>query len=376
MKFRMTMVVLCATLSRAAAAATAAGAAAPATPPARGLTAEVERFAADFLPWEPETRVSAHPSPKEDVKGFHAYAIERKGKYDKLDVKVTYLVSDDEKWIFTGNVIKNGQAQNRTQAIRTDADIVGIGDYFSKMFGAKARAFLDAAGDRAGMKAVRVEIDTGYFSQPLHYYVEPDASVFLMGTMWKIGEPAPEQRKAMMDLASSPSYGADAPKITLVEYADMECPFCKRRGLQMDKLMEKYGSRLQIRRYYKFYPLWASHHWSTKAASAAACLQNFSPDLVFRFKQICYDNQETLTLDRLDQQVFDFVDGVGISRKDFLACYLQEPSFSAIRRDMNEGGYLGVNSTPTYYANGIEVYWLPDDVMEEFLKSGAATKKR
>jgi len=364
------------TLLLLGAAAARAAAPVPSAVPARGGEAAVERFAAEYLPWEPDSKVTVRPAPKDDVKGFHAYAIERKGKYEKLDAKVTYFASADEKWIFAGQVIKNSQPQNRTAEIRSDADIAGISDYFSKMFGARSRAFLDPAGDRAGMKAVRIEIDTGYFSQPLHYYVEPDGSVFFMGTMWKLGESVPEQRLALMNLASSPSYGADPAKITLVEYADMECPFCKKRGEQMDKLMEKYASKLQIRRYYKFFPLWVAHHWSTKAASAAACFQNSSPDLVFRFKQICYDNQETLTLDRLDQQVFDFVDGAGISRKDFLACYLQEPSFAAIRRDMNEGGYLGVNSTPTYYANGIEIYWLPDDLMEEFLKSGAATKKR
>jgi len=375
MKIRMTTFLLV--------GAAAAGSATPAAPPApapapasRGNTAAVERFVSEYLPWEPESKVAARPSPKDDVKGFHAYAVERKGKYEKLDTKATFLVSADEKWIFAGQVIKNSQPQNRTATIRTDADIAGVSEYFSKMFGARARAFLDPAGDRADLKAVRIEVDTGYFSQPLHYYVEPDGSVFFMGTMWKISESAADQRRALIDLASSPSYGADTPKITLVEYADMECPFCKRRGEQMDKLMEKYGAKLQIRRYYKFFPLWVAHHWSTKAASAAACLQNASPDLVFRFKQICYDNQETLTLDHLDQTVFDFVDAAGIPRKDFLACYLQEPSFAAIRRDMSEGGTLGVNSTPTYYANGIEIYWLPDDVMEDFLKSGAATKKR
>jgi protein-disulfide isomerase len=320
--------------------------------------------------------VTARPSPKDDVRGFHAYAIERKGKYEKLDVKVNYFVSADEKWVFTGSVIKNNKPQNQTAVIRTDADIVGIGEYFSKMFGTKARAFLDPAADRAGLKAVRVEIDTGYFSAPMHYYVQPDGAEFFMGSIWKLGESAPEQRRAMIDLSQSPAYGADSAKVTIVEYADMECPFCKKRGQQMDKLMEKYGAKLQIRRFYKFFPLWASHHWSTKAASAAACLQRFSPDLVFRFKQICYDNQETLTLDRLDQQVFDFVDAAGVPRKDFLGCYLQDASFAAIRRDMSEGALLGVNSTPTYYVNGTEIYWLPDEVMEEYFKSGAATKKR
>ena len=42
----------------------------------------------------PGNRLEGHrpPAPKEDVKGFH-YAIERKGKYEKLDAKVTYLAS-------------------------------------------------------------------------------------------------------------------------------------------------------------------------------------------------------------------------------------------------------------------------------------------
>jgi protein-disulfide isomerase len=302
--------------------------------------------------------------------------IERKGKYDKLDAKENMLVSADGKWIFTGNVVKNSQSQKMTAEIKSDADIAGIGDYFSKMFGSRAQAHLEAPLDKAGVKAVRVEVDTGYFSQPLHYYVEPDGSVFLMGSLWKLGENAAEQRMELIDLSQSPSYGADNPKIQLVEYADMECPFCKRRGQQMDKLMDKYSAKDGIRRYYKYYPLWVPHHWSTRAASAAVCLQKFSPDLVFKFKQICYDNQETLTLDRLDQQVFDFIDAAGIPRKDFLACYLQDASFAAIRRDMNEGGFLGVNSTPTYYANGVEIYWLPDDVMEEYLKSNPAAKKK
>ena len=368
---RIRTLLLC--LSLAPAGFAAASAPAPAS---RGLAAEVERFAAEYLPWEPESRVTAKPDPKSDIRGFHAWMIERKGKYEKLDAKQNMFVSADEKWIFTGNVVRNSQPQNVTAVIRTDADISGIGEYFSKMFGSRARAYLDAAADRAGVKAVRIEVDTGYFSQPLHYYVEPDGSVFMMGSLWKIDEPVAGQRMALIDLSQSPAYGADNPKIAVVEYADMECPFCKRRGQQMDKLMDRYGAKLGIRRYYKFYPLWVTHHWSTKAASAAACLQKLSSDLVFKFKQLCYDNQDTLTLERLDQQVFDFIDSAGIPRKDFLACYLQDASFAALRRDMNEGGYLGVNSTPTYYVNGVEIYWLPDEIMEDYLKSGLATKKK
>jgi protein-disulfide isomerase len=243
------------------------------------------------------------------------------------------------------------------------------------LFRSKAEAHLDPAMDRAGMKGVRIELDTGYFSQPLHYWIESDGSALLMGEFWKLAESVAEQRRGKIDLNYAPATGVDSPKIQMVEYADMECPFCKKRGQQMDKLMEKYATKLGIRRYYKFYPLWAGHIWSTKAASAGVCLSRISPDLLFRFKQLCYDNQESLTLSRLDQLIFDFVDGSGVDRKQFLSCYLQEASFAQVRHDMDEGGALGVNSTPTYYLNGVEIYWLPDDVMEDYLKSLLARKK-
>jgi protein-disulfide isomerase len=345
---------------------------------ARNLAPEVERFALEFFPWEPENRVTVKAAPERDAAGMHAYAIERKGKYEKLDTKTTFYITPDEKLIFTGSVIKNSANQEETRPIRTNQDVVGVAGYFSKLFRARARAFLDPNGDRGGLKAVTVEVDTGFFSQPLHEFIATDGSYFFQGELWKLDESVASQRRAIMDLSDSPAEGVAQPKITMVEYADMECPFCKKRGLQMDELMKKYAQRLQIRRYYKYYPLWVNHVWSTKAASAAVCLSKTSPDLVFKFKKLCYEHQETLTVAGIDEQAFNFVDASGVPRNDFVSCYLKEASFAPIRRDMDEGVRLGVMSTPTYYLNGVEIYWLPDEVMEDYLKTllGGAAKKK
>jgi protein-disulfide isomerase len=58
-----------------------------------------------------------------------------------------------------------------------------------------------------------------------------------------------------------------------------------------------------------------------------------------------------------------------VSRTDFLSCYLREESFDRIRRDIEEGYRLGVSSTPTYYVDGMEVFWVEDRVMEDFLRT-------
>jgi protein-disulfide isomerase len=343
---------------------------------AADLTAQVRQFAVDYFPWEPDTRITVKTSPSLDCAGLHAYTVERKGKYEKLDATQTWLISPDEKWIFTGVIIRNSAEQNKTRPVESNEDVVGVATYFSQLFHAKAQARLDPSNDRAGVKALTVVIDTGTFYQTLHEAISSDASCFFFGQWWRFDQSLFAQRKAIMNLSDAPAQGAAQPKITMVEYADMECPFCKKRGQKMDKLMETWGPKLGIRRYYKYYPLWTNHVWSTRAASAAACFSRVSPDLVFKFKELCYERQETLTLAGIDELVFNFADANGMSREDFLGCYLREPSLSVIQRNVEEGGRLGVSSTPTYYLNGVEINWLPDDVMEEYLKSLASPPKK
>lgn len=341
----------------------------PASAQAQSPGPQVKKFAEEFLPWEPDSRVTVVPSRKESFSGFEAFKVDRKGKYDKLDTTVFYYVTRDHKYIFAGNLIKNSIAPNKTRAIKIDADVSGVGDLYASLYNAKAQAALNPKDDLGGLKAVTISMDTGYFSQAVECWVEPDASYLFMGTFWKLGESVYAQRKALMDLSSSPWTGVSSdPRITMVEYADMECPFCKKRGLEMDKLMDQYAAKLGIRRYYKYFPLWSTHVWSTRAASAGVCLARDSMPLLFKFKNLCYQDQEKLTVESLDHLAFDVADSAGIARAQFSSCYLQPSSFTDIRRDMAEGVRLGVNSTPTYYLNGVEIYWLPDGVMEDYLK--------
>lgn len=338
--------------------------------------AAVEHFAQEYLPWEPESRVTARPEPAQDLAGFHAWSIERKGKYEKLEVKATYLVSDDGQWIFTGNLVKNTADQKKTRPITSNEDLAGVSGYFSGLFHSRATAVLDKPADRAGLKGVSVLLNTGYFTQPVRAYVEADGSGLLVGQIWKLHESVPAQRRAIMDLSDSASQGPASAKYTIVEYADMECPFCKKRGLQMDRLMDEYSGKLSLRRVYRYYPLWVNHVWSPKAASAAVCLSHYNPNYVFQFKKLAYENQDTLTVAGIDELAVNFAEANNVPKGEFLSCYLHDASFATVRRDMDEGGHLGVISTPTYYINGVEIYWLPDDVMEEYLKTLLGASRR
>src|SRR6266545_3892474 len=162
---------------------------------------------------------------------------------------------------------------------------------------------------------------------------------------------------------------ADA-AVTIVEYADMECQYCRFRGRQLDKLLAANAGVASVRRHYKFFPLWSHHAWSMKAASAGDCLFRLAggPSL-FRFKELVYGRQENLSVSAIDELAITSAEGEGVSRSDYLACYLRDDSFDRVRKDMEEGYRLGVNSTPTYFVDGTQINWVEDKVMEDFLRT-------
>jgi len=177
------------------------------------------------------------------------------------------------------------------------------------------------------------------------------------------------ERRHRIDLSANRASGPAAAAVQVVEYADMECSYCKFRGLQMDHLLEANAGIVNVRRHYKFFPLWMSHVWAMKAASAGDCIAKFAGPALFDFKKAVYARQETMTVSGIDELAITTAEAKGISSADFLSCYLQDDSFNRVRKDIEEGYRLNVTSTPTYFIDGTEISWVDDKVMEDFLRT-------
>src|SRR5579859_4397709 len=72
-------------------------------------------------------------------------------------------------------------------------------------------------------------------------------------------------------LDGSPARGGEQGHVTLVEFADFECPFCQQLAPKLDAMLEK--RRDQVRFVYKFFPLKVHPH-GVPAAKAAIAAQN------------------------------------------------------------------------------------------------------
>jgi protein-disulfide isomerase len=334
-------------------------------PSAGTIESELVAFAANYLPFDPESKITVEKS-SEPLPGFQAYKVHRKGRFEKLKVDKVVYISDDGKWFFAGDTVTNTDPK----PVKGASDLSWLDSKFSEIFHSRVHTQLTPDRDAGGLKGVAVSLETGYFPVHLPGYVTADGRYFLQGTLWDFHTDPRAERRRRIDLSANRATGQANATVQVVEYADMECGYCRFRGLQMDRLLEANVGIVNVRRHYKFFPLWMGHVWSMKAASAGDCIFKFAPGpAMFKFKSAVYARQDTLTVSGIDELAFATAEAEGISTADFLSCYLREDSLARVRKDIEEGYRLGVNSTPTYFIDGTEISWVEDKAMEDYLRT-------
>ena len=363
MKTRVLGFVLVATLGSFAVARAATVLQAAKAPPPSGVEARLPGYLNNYLSYDPASKVTVEKST-DRVSSFQGYKVKRTGKYPKLAVEKTVYVSDNGKWFFDGDTVANPNPK----PVETALDLAWLEARTSALYRTKSKVILVPDRDAAGLKALVVAVESGFGAMRVPGYVTRDGAKFMNGMLWDFQMDPREERKKRIDLSQGRFEGKPDGAITLVEYADMECGYCRFRGLQMDQLLAA-NSQLSYKRYYKFFPLWFSHTWSMKAASAADCIVRFHKPAMWDFKKQVYSQQAVMTVSGIDELALTFAEGSGIPRADFLNCYLRDESLADIRKDLDEGQRLGVKSTPTYFIDGTEITWVEDKVMEDFLRT-------
>lgn len=328
--------------------------------------AAVQAYYAKFVPFDPESKVTVEKAA-DRISGMQGWKVHRKGRYEKLNVDKVVFVSDDGKWFFGGDPPLANPAPH---PVHSAADLGWLQQKFNELFRTTVRLVLVPERDAGMYKGMATTVETGYGPVRMPGFVSSDGKTYLQGPLWDFQMDPREDRRRRIDLSLNRASGPANGSVNIVEFADMECGYCKMRGLQMDRLLEANAGIVNARRHYKFFPLWFGHVWAMKAASAADCIfHGAGAAPMFRFKEQVYARQESMTVSGIDELAVTTAEAEGIPAADFLACYLQDASFGRIRHEIEEGYRLGVNSTPTYFIDGTEVTWLEDKVMEDFLRT-------
>ncbi len=157
-----------------------------------------------------------------------------------------------------------------------------------------------------------------------------------------------------IDLGNAPARGPATAPVTVVEYSDFMCPFCRNLGIALSQFVPQAGGRVVL--YFKNFPLdkacndrlpGSTHPGSCNLALGALCAH-------YQGKFDAYHDR-VFSTELHNPQAADVVrlaGEAGLNAAAVQGC-LDDPKTKAdLAAHVAEGNRLGVSSTPTVYVNG------------------------
>ncbi len=137
----------------------------------------------------------------------------------------------------------------------------------------------------------------------------------------------------------------DAP-VTLVQYADFECPSCGDIYPAVKRLQNRVGRQLRL--IFRHFPLVNQHPHAVQAARAAEAAAAQDEQKFWQMHDRLYERQGSLTRDDLEAYAADLELDLEQFRRE-----LDEDIYrDRIREDQQSGRESGVNGVPTFFING------------------------
>ncbi len=130
-------------------------------------------------------------------------------------------------------------------------------------------------------------------------------------------------------------------ELTIVEFSDPECPFCKRFHGTMQEVLGDYDGK--VRWAYKHFPLTSLHRKAEREAVALECAAE--QDKFWDYADELYDR--TPSNDGLaDDELFSMADDLGLDRGQFDDCLESDKYLDKVRAEASEAQKLGGTGTP------------------------------
>ena len=140
----------------------------------------------------------------------------------------------------------------------------------------------------------------------------------------------------------------DAP-VTIVEFSDFQCPYCKLAAATVEQILERYPNDVKL--VYAHFPL-DNHPWATPAAVAATCAAQQTASAFWTLHDTYFDEQRAFTPTNVMTRSRAALDGAGLDFEAWTACTSAPATAEAVRAQTALGSEYGVQGTPAFFVNG------------------------
>jgi protein-disulfide isomerase len=152
-----------------------------------------------------------------------------------------------------------------------------------------------------------------------------------------------EPKRLAVDSSGHPSLGKKNAPVTIVEFTDFQCPFCRATESTVKQLRTKYGDKIRL--VHMDFPL-SFHSHALDAAKAARCAND--QDKFWQFHDSLFASQGKLSPADLKATAKT----LGLNTTQFDACFDKGKHEDEIKKDVAAGEKLGVDGTPAFFIDG------------------------
>jgi protein-disulfide isomerase len=144
--------------------------------------------------------------------------------------------------------------------------------------------------------------------------------------------------------AVGPSMGPENARVTIVEFSDFQCPYCRRAGPVVKSLLERYPEDIRV--VYRHLPL-DFHDRARPAAEASACADE--QGAFWPYHDLVFENPDALA----DEDLTRYASELGIDSEALGACLAAGRGRDVVEADLAVARAFGISGTPAFIVNGI-----------------------
>ena len=201
----------------------------------------------------------------------------------------------------------------------------------------------------SGLSELPIEVKTPEGSDDLKMYVTADGRYLLRGEINDLTTDPLAENLAKIDTKGAPVFGDPKAAITIVEYADFECPVCRNFHDAIRALLPKYP---QVKLIFRDFPLDAIHPWARTASLAGRCAYQQDPKAFWKLYDLIYDNQEIISASDVFDKMMDYAARASLNTDTFKSCLSGPQATAEVDASLANGKVMDVRSTPTLFVNG------------------------
>lgn len=159
----------------------------------------------------------------------------------------------------------------------------------------------------------------------------------------------------------APFTGPEQPQLTIVQFADFECPYSRQVSPAIRSLALRYQDRVRVE--FRHLPLEEIHPDARRAAEASECAREQGK--FWEYHDKLFANQADISADNLGR----FATEIGMDRGAFDRCLVSGRFAERVRADEAAAVAVGIIGTPTFFFNGTPVEGaIPADILEQIVK--------